>query len=138
MNPSRMTLREPRVQKQYDDDRSMLRQKYGTHIPCLLCNRSRKTIRHSTDTMVVTTNDYPYIQFDGMVVEEHLMLIPKRHEASMGGFTGAERREYLQLLALYHQKGYTSMTRSLTDTNRTVPEHIHTHLLRYSEPLTVL
>lgn len=88
--------------------------------------------------MVVTTNDYPYIQFDGMVVEEHLMLIPKRHEASMGGFTSAERREYLQLLALYHQKGYTSMTRSLTDTNRTVPEHIHTHLLRYGEPLTVL
>lgn len=135
MTHIRQTIRDPRVQKQYNDDRELLRQKYGENPPCMLCNRPRHLVRYATKAMMVTVNDYPYIQFDGMEVEEHLMLIPVRHVASMGDFTHDERRDYLQLIALYHQKGYSSMTRSLIDTNRTVPNHVHTHLLRYGSPL---
>lgn len=132
---ARQTLRSPAVQQQYDHDRLALQQRYGNHVPCPLCDRSQPLVRHRTATMIVTDNDYPYWQFDGREVSDHVMLVPYRHVASMEDFTVDERRDYLQLIARYHSKGYSSMTRSLTDDNRTVPLHLHTHLLRYGAPL---
>ena len=127
-----MKLRAPEVEQKYADDRRKLREKYGDDIPCAMCARPRHTILHSTETMVVTVNDYPYSIFDRRAVAKHLLLTPKRHEASMANFTAAERRDYIDMMALYHEKGYASMTRSLIDTERSVPLHIHTHLMKYT------
>lgn len=132
----RSTGRSTEIQQRYDHDHAIAKEKYGDNLPCVLCSSvQQKQAIHVSETMLVLRNDYPYAKFDGQIVREHLMIVPRNHKESIGLFTAVERTEYLHLLAIYSARGYATMTRSSTDKNRSVPAHFHTHLFRYDNNL---
>lgn len=136
MKAPRITARSPEVQQQYDDARAKATLRYGDTPPCVFCSATKQQkALHTTETMLVLKNDYPYSRFDGLEVKNHLMIVPRRHHKSIGVFNDMERKEYLHLVAVYHARGYATMTRSSTDTHRSVPAHLHTHLFRYGAEL---
>ena len=101
----------------------------GDGRPCAFCERKHTgAVIETSAHMLVLENILPYDVFEGGVVEQHYMLIPKKHRESLAQFTDSERLDYLRLLAKYEQVGYNSYTRSVTGKTRSVA-HYHTHLL---------
>jgi diadenosine tetraphosphate (Ap4A) HIT family hydrolase len=129
----RQTARSPEVQAAYDRLRERLYEEYGDNAPCPFCDTDDRVVIDAAETMVVYRNDFPYEYLDGQLIQEHLLLVPRRHLGLLRDFTREERDDYWELLATYHQAGYSSLTRSATDTHRSVPLHLHTHLLLYKE-----
>lgn len=130
-NYYRKTARSLEVQSRYDEARAALKLHYGDDVPCPFCNPANREVLSSSDFSYVTRNNFPYETFDGRKVKEHLMIVPVRHISKFSDFNHDEKSEYWQMLSDYHSAGYTSMTRSATDSGRSVPDHLHTHLLLY-------
>lgn len=128
---SKYTARTPEVQEAYDRHRTELWDLYGDNPPCPFCETGGRVILEETATMLVVRNDFPYESFDGQRILQHLMITPRRHIALLEDFNVDEEREYWQLMAVHHKKGFSSLTRSAIDTFRSVPEHLHTHLFFY-------
>lgn len=128
----RVTSRHPDIQKQYDAWRSALKQSHGARF-CPFCDEMTKhRVIQALETIVVIENHFPYAFFDGQVVSKHYLIVPLRHGDRFSQFTDQEAEEYRKLLAAYHELGFSSMTRSVVDTHRSVPGHLHTHLLTYN------
>lgn len=128
----RITARTKEVQAAYDAKRAAYRALYGdVKPPCTFCVDSERTVIEDLGGAYVCKNDFPYSVFDGRKIKDHLMIVPKSHDSSFGGFSESELADYWTLLAKYHIDGYSSMTRSATDSFRSVPEHLHTHLFLY-------
>ena len=128
---SKQTARSPKVQGAYDRHRIELWDRYGGNPPCPFCKRGDRVVVEETVSMLILENDFPYRSFEDQAVLRHYMIVPKRHTALFDGFTSEEQHEYWRLLAEYHKKGYSSLTRSAIDILRSVPEHLHTHLFFY-------
>lgn len=128
-----LSARSVQMQAAYTAYQNRMRATYGDNPPCPLCdNMPRRSLRSDTATMWVVKNDFPYERYDGMKVAEHLMIVPRHHYDRLGQFNAEEQTEYWRLYSAYMENGYTSMTRSLTDKQRSVPGHLHTHLLHYT------
>lgn len=74
-------------------------------------------------------NLFAYDLWDDRNVDEHLMLLPKRHVMSLGNLTPAEQVDYMKQLAVYEDLGYSTYTRAPTNASRSIP-HLHTHLFK--------
>lgn len=127
----RLTARSQEVQDKYDTHQASLRLEFGDDAPCPFCNLENRKIVEDGGEMLVLRNDFPYEVYDGRGVKEHLMIVPKRHVANFEDFTGQELEAYWLLQSKYHIMGYSSMTRSAIDVERSVPTHLHTHLFSY-------
>lgn len=126
------------MSQRYEDHKRELVAKHGEY-PCPFCITIQKRVYITeTATMLVVENDYPYEYFDGRYVQQHYMIIPRRHIALIGDFTAQESHEYWQLIAQYHHDGYSVFTRSATDDMRSVPQHLHTHLFMYDAEATAI
>lgn len=77
----------------------------------------------------VVRNLFPYHIWDGSRTGEHLLLVPRRHIDTIADFTREERDEYMDLLATYESKGYSSYSRAPQSGRKTVA-HQHTHLIQ--------
>lgn len=128
---SKETARAPEVQEAYDRHRMILWEKYGDNPPCPFCDLPGRKIIEETSTLAVLENDFPYDSFENQKILRHYMIVPRRHISLFEDFTQAEQEEYWQLMATYHKKGYSSLTRSAIDVMRSVPLHLHTHLFFY-------
>lgn len=127
----RVTARDPLVQEHYDTWRVQTVQRHANF--CAFCDdMTAHRIVGALETVVVIENRFPYLTFDGQVVKQHLLLVPLRHVDRFSQFTEQEDSDYHKLLAVYHNDGFSSMTRSVVDTHRSVPGHLHTHLLTYN------
>lgn len=130
-NTERPTVRHPEVQKRYDEDRHKLEERYGDDVPCALCRVENHRLINAAKTMLVVENMYPYEYFDGRAVREHFMIVPRRHLNSLHDMTRRERKDYWNLLSQFQDSRYASLTRSNGDPKRTVPLHLHTHLISF-------
>lgn len=128
----RVTTRHPVVQQRYEDWLVSASHQHGNSF-CTFCSelRNHQVIR-SLQTMFVIENRFPYEFFDGQAVKQHYLIVPLRHTDRFSQFTHREYEEYHEVLAAYHDQGFSSMTRSVVDTHRSVPGHLHTHLLTYN------
>ena len=79
----------------------------------------------------VARNLYPYTIWDSFFVDEHLMLIPKRHIDSIGGLYVDERVQFAELLADYEAVGYSIYGRAANNGAKSIA-HQHTHLIKVS------
>ena len=77
-------------------------------------------------------NRFPYGVWDSLGVDEHLMIIPKRHVDAIHHFTPEEGREYLELLGRYEATGYSIYSRATKSKSRTIT-HQHTHLMKLDD-----
>lgn len=83
------------------------------------------------DTFWVTKNIFPYTAWDSFYVDEHLMLIPKRHLDSLSGLTADELTKFSSSVAEYEDKGYSVYGRAATNGAKSIA-HQHTHLIKVS------
>jgi ATP adenylyltransferase len=100
---------------------------------CVFCTltEGNKVIEDGKYCRVIL-NLFPYEQWDYHDVEEHLMIVPKKHVAGLGDLTAAERAEIMEFMARYEGEGFNIYARAVGSVVRTVPEHQHTHLIRVS------
>ena len=82
-----------------------------------------------TDTMYVIPNRTSYDMFEGLRVDEHLMVIPKRHVETLDDFTDQEKLEAMSIAGNYEKQGYSVYSRGVGSITRSV-NHQHTHLIK--------
>ncbi len=98
--------------------------------PCPFCiKQDPQNIVHESAHMLVIKNRVPYDYFEGTVVLNHLMVVPKIHRRSLTEFTEAEMLDYVRTLARYESTDYSIYSRGVVNKIRSV-EHVHTHLLQ--------
>ena len=56
---------------------------------------------------LVIKNLFGYDVWDDRGVEEHLMIIPKRHVDSLADLTNEEMAEYIKIMTKYEKSGYS-------------------------------
>lgn len=78
---------------------------------------------------LIIKNRFPYSVWDGQVVLEHLMIIPKVHTDTLEDLPEDARDEYLNVTNHYEQNGYDIYTRAKQSTSRSVTHH-HTHFIK--------
>lgn len=101
--------------------------------PCEFCEftPNHDQVLKDEGTFWVTQNIFPYTVWDSYFVDEHLMLVPKRHVDSIGKFTEAELKVFGKVLGRYEDNGYSVYGRSATNGSKSVA-HQHTHLIKVS------
>lgn len=104
---------------------------------CTYCNDptfKKRTVKE-TDTMRLIYIRTKYDIFEGRPVEDHFMIVPKRHIESLGESTEQEKLELLMLVSEYEIKGFNVYMRGAGSVSRSV-EHQHTHLIKLKEKRT--
>lgn len=79
----------------------------------------------------IAINLFAYDVWDDRSVDEHLMLVPKRHVTSLIALTSVERADYVEQLAAYESQGYSTYTRASSNASKSIP-HLHSHLVKLS------
>lgn len=78
---------------------------------------------------IIIRNKFGYDIFDMCEVEDHLMMLPKKHTDRLDVLSRDERVEFLDILIDYEAKGYNVYFREPRSIIKTVDHH-HTHLLK--------
>lgn len=98
---------------------------------CPFCEQpGNDDVLEQTRYSFVIKNQYPYDLWEGMSVTEHLMVIPSRHVRSLGDLKVRELQDIIDLMARYEARGYNVYARAVGSSQRTVPLHQHTHLIK--------
>lgn len=74
-------------------------------------------------------NIFGYEVWDGCVVEQHLMVVPKRHVHTLKDLKKAEKSQLIEQLATYEADGYSIYARAPQNITKSVA-HQHTHLVK--------
>lgn len=96
---------------------------------CNFCDFTSQRILGNLATHWVIDNLYPYELYDDMVVEDHLLIVPKRHIVGISEFTDEERADFLDTVTEYEDEGYTLFARAPQNKAKSVT-HQHSHLIK--------
>lgn len=101
--------------------------------PCEFCQLKADDgqVLRDEGTFWVARNIFPYTTWDSFFVDEHLMLIPKRHLDSLGALNPDELHTFGAMVTEYEDKGYSVYGRAATNGAKSVA-HQHTHLIKVS------
>lgn len=81
------------------------------------------------DLIYIVPNLTQYDLWELHDVEDHLLIIPKRHVETLGELSSPERLAVMDQAAGYEAKGYSIYARGVGFVKRSV-EHQHTHLIK--------
>lgn len=95
---------------------------------CAITPSSEQFVAESKSFYVIR-NIFPYTQWDGQGVLDHLLLIPKKHTDTIADFTRDEAVEYVGLIASYESRGYDVNSRGPASNRKSVI-HQHTHFIQ--------
>lgn len=99
---------------------------------CVLCELKHtkidKIVREYNSAYLVH-NKFPYDMWDSSPVDEHLMLVPKRHVVSLSELAGDERDDYFKALTDLEKDGYSVYARAPSDITKSIA-HQHTHFIK--------
>lgn len=84
---------------------------------------------YENEHIYIVPNLTQYDLWELFDVQEHLLVIPKRHAESLGELNAAERAAVMDEIAEYETKGYSIYARGVGFVNRSVL-HQHTHLIK--------
>ncbi len=103
---------------------------------CDFCgfHTEHKEVQEELDYFWIVINPYGYQIWDECRVEEHLLLIPKRHIHSLSELTTKEMVQYTRVISEREENGYSVFTRPMGGKTRSVL-HLHTHLIKTSPKL---
>lgn len=97
--------------------------------PCNDDDAREQNVLFENDTMYVISNRVSYDVFEMQNVEDHLMVIPKRHLESFAEFSDQERLDMMRIVSDHEGRGYHIFARGVGSVNRSV-KHQHTHLIK--------
>ena len=100
-----------------------------------MIEREPERIVQKTKSFYVLENKYPYSHWDSQAVEDHLMIVPKKHTDTLSDLDASEAVEYVQLVGSYESKGYSVYSRTASSKIKSVA-HQHTHLIKTSEKIS--
>jgi diadenosine tetraphosphate (Ap4A) HIT family hydrolase len=95
-------------------------------------NPERKVFKETKHATIIA-NIYPYELWEMVPVEEHLLLVPKRHVGTLTELNAEERADIMNLMCEYETHGYSVYARGVGNVNRSLP-HQHTHLIKTNGP----
>jgi diadenosine tetraphosphate (Ap4A) HIT family hydrolase len=115
------------------------RKKYDAYpkpAACQFCDPAEITSRlvRETELAWVIKNRTFYDMWEMSKVLDHLMIVPKRHVASLSELTDAEKLDVMNLVGQYESTDYNIYARAVTNTRRSVA-HQHTHLIKTDHKL---
>jgi diadenosine tetraphosphate (Ap4A) HIT family hydrolase len=122
MNHYRSTL------KLYHKRRDATRRQDG----CPFCDLSNEKIVQETKHCVVIPNLTKYDLWELHNVEEHLMVVPKRHVETLAELSEEELLDIAKVIAQYEQQGFNVYARGVGFVKRSV-KHQHTHLIKVTD-----
>ncbi len=131
--PQTETSRAPHVQQAYDAWHRLQADLYRDTVPpCPFCGdfANHRVVERGMH-MIIVENRFPYQRFDHQQVDKHYLLIPLEHVDRLSDLSIEAHTEYLNLYEAYHETGFSLFTRSVIDTSRSIPLHLHTHLFSY-------
>jgi ATP adenylyltransferase len=99
---------------------------------CNFCNYLEGDIVAESATMVIIPNRVSYDFFEGRAVQDHLMIIPKRHVESIHDFIKQEKLDMADFAGEYEIRGYNVYARGAGSITRSV-KHQHTHLIKVDD-----
>lgn len=122
-----MSTRSRKAEKEY----ALHRKEIHSVTDCVFCDYTEKDecFIKQTKSFKILNNLFPYSQWDGQGVLDHIMVIPKKHTDSLNDFNSTEAIEYVGLIGSYESKGYSVYSRAPSSTRKTVV-HQHTHLIK--------
>lgn len=121
--PSDRTMRSQRAYNKYRQS--------AVFQDCVFCASQELEVTKEYQYFRLTPSKFKYEIWDDHLVEEHLLLVPKRHLIQLNDFSADEKAEYLTLVGQFEADGYSFYSRAPSDTARSVT-HFHTHFLRMS------
>lgn len=86
---------------------------------------------YQDDHVYVVPNITKYDLWELHDVEEHLLLVPKRHVEDLASLDSKERLAVMDVMAKYEVKGFNAYARGVGFVKRSV-KHQHTHLIKAS------
>ena len=98
---------------------------------CVFCeiDSSSDQFVSETNHFKVIDNIFPYSLWDDQDVEDHLMIVPKKHTDTLSDLTPKEAQEYVLTMCSYEKKGYNVWARAPQSSIKSVM-HQHTHLIK--------
>lgn len=111
--------------------------KFPRNGDCQFCNFPSEQIIWQSDSFLIVRNKFSYEVFDMCAVEDHLMLIPKKHTDNLSALLSAERVEFIDILTDYESKEYNVYFREPKSSVKSVDHH-HTHLLKLGDRINSL
>jgi diadenosine tetraphosphate (Ap4A) HIT family hydrolase len=101
---------------------------------CIFCDYTSKdeSFISETKSFKIIDNIFPYTQWDGQGVLDHIMIVPKKHTDTLSDLTSYEAIEYVELVSSYESRGYSVYSRAQNSTRKTVA-HQHTHLIKLDD-----
>ncbi len=128
------TYRSTAVQSAYDEFMKNQLSSSGGDFVCALCDKDGTRISvEELGPVRVIKNDYPYEVYTGLPVREHLLIITQRHISLLGQLSNVEAEKYWTACTEYSDKGYTIVTQAAHNSLRSIPDHIHSHLILCGE-----
>lgn len=105
--------------------------KQNKHKDCAFCGidpSEDRYVRESTHFIIIR-NIFPYSQWDGHDVVDHLLIVPKQHTDRLNTLPAEAAQEYLNLVSEYEDKDYSFYGRAPHSARKSI-EHQHTHLIK--------
>lgn len=98
---------------------------------CTFCDFSNlpNEIIEESNLFWVVENLFKYDFWDSCGVEEHLMIVPKRHVIGISEFNKKEQDEYFKVVSKYENHGYSLYARAPSDITKSVL-HQHSHFIK--------
>jgi len=96
---------------------------------CTFSTGEYSQVKERFTNFILIENAFKYDHWDGEGVSEHIMIIPKRHIESINEMIDSEANEYIKLVGLYENMGYSIYARSKHNKEKSV-NHQHTHLIK--------
>ena len=116
MNHYRKTIKKYRARKQLES--------------CPFCEEETKSAAVFEDEYIyVVPNLTQYDLWESHNVEEHLLIVPKRHVETLAELSQSERLAVMNQAAIYEANGYSIYARGVGFVKRSV-RHQHTHLIK--------
>ncbi len=102
---------------------------------CVLCSQDASRlgkIYEDHKDYYVLENLFPYDIWDGCDVDDHLMMVPKKHTDSLSSLSKAAKCNIMDALADYEAKGYSIYARAPKNMTKSIV-HQHTHLIKVGQ-----
>lgn len=99
---------------------------------CELLQNNDNQVISELENFLIINNRFPYYEWDAQTVNEHIMIIPRRHLMKFVEFTKDEATQLLEIISDYEDRGFSIYARAQQNKSRTVT-HQHTHLLRLAK-----
>ena len=108
------------------------KQKDGTiNTDCVFCklHPEESSYLDETKSFMLVRNIFAYSTWDSQDVEDHIMVVPKKHIESLSVLSASEAVEFVGLIGSYESRGYNVYARAPNSAIKTII-HQHTHLIK--------